>query len=540
MATFNSDAVKPEFNQYWYSKLTIDSLLSEATHHATRCAFLSTPSLYFALGENEDKDNSNDDDDDSRKRAVALRADSKLFEFDRQWSSDPGFVFYDYTKPEQIPIQYMNHFDYVVVDPPFITQEVWACYVETIKLIIKRDPNAGTEGAVGSGNIRDCLGGGKVLFTTILENHAMLEGLINGPLFIPRFRPSVCNLVYQYVCYTNYEATRLQRSNPEVTEDGDHDESRKLWAAIGMANDMRHSETAFAIQMETRDRRGEQLLDPNADKKVGPALRGPLLSECEGGEPVVFGMTADGQCIAIRGGGGGGGGVSDGGGNVASVVQALAWGHVPEGLTLYPGGNDAAAAAAAGEEEEVYGLAYAAVAALRRSLDDFKAGIDQRQRAMDVQLKLRHQRVRLSKERQQLMLSENNSSNTDGEREALTAKADAAIAAVTADIASSEADRTLQLDAMAALADSIVMQERSLAKLVNSGSEDEVDVPYAAGMAECVAAYRTVGVKKQPLQELASDATRKYKSPLFARMTRLMQDMKDMKKEHQRVLASSE
>ena len=38
-----------DMNQYWYSAHTIDVMVSEIEAHATRAAFLSTPSVYFSL-----------------------------------------------------------------------------------------------------------------------------------------------------------------------------------------------------------------------------------------------------------------------------------------------------------------------------------------------------------------------------------------------------------------------------------------------------------------------------------------------------------
>lgn len=40
-------------------------------------------------------------------------------------SKDQNFVFYDFNKPEDIPEKFNNYFDYILIDPPFITQEVW-------------------------------------------------------------------------------------------------------------------------------------------------------------------------------------------------------------------------------------------------------------------------------------------------------------------------------------------------------------------------------------------------------------------------------
>ena len=43
---------------------------------------------------------------------------------DTKWAKDPGFVLYDFTRPEDIPQDVRGTFDMVVADPPFITEEV--------------------------------------------------------------------------------------------------------------------------------------------------------------------------------------------------------------------------------------------------------------------------------------------------------------------------------------------------------------------------------------------------------------------------------
>ena len=47
---------KAELNQYWYSPHTIDVLVEEIRSVNGSIAFLSTPSLYFALTDLERKD----------------------------------------------------------------------------------------------------------------------------------------------------------------------------------------------------------------------------------------------------------------------------------------------------------------------------------------------------------------------------------------------------------------------------------------------------------------------------------------------------
>jgi hypothetical protein len=38
-----------DFNQYWYSKATINFMASECELFGTRIAFLSTPSIYYSM-----------------------------------------------------------------------------------------------------------------------------------------------------------------------------------------------------------------------------------------------------------------------------------------------------------------------------------------------------------------------------------------------------------------------------------------------------------------------------------------------------------
>lgn len=46
-----------------------------------------------------------------------------VVQLDTKWAKDPGFVLYDYTKPQDIPETLRGTFDMVVVDPPFVTRQ---------------------------------------------------------------------------------------------------------------------------------------------------------------------------------------------------------------------------------------------------------------------------------------------------------------------------------------------------------------------------------------------------------------------------------
>lgn len=65
-------------------------------------------------------------------------------------------------------------FDMVVIDPPFITREVWEKYAECAKWLLKE--------------------GGMWLLSTIDENEEMIKELTGSVR--AQFRPSIPNLVY--------------------------------------------------------------------------------------------------------------------------------------------------------------------------------------------------------------------------------------------------------------------------------------------------------------------------------------------------------
>ncbi|KAL3137528.1 hypothetical protein ABBQ38_004813 [Trebouxia sp. C0009 RCD-2024] len=171
---------KADLNQYWYSPATIDVLVEELLTISKRAAFLSTPSLYFSL-----------------PKASDLRKRSALFDLDKQWSREPNFVLYDFNNPEDIPVNIHNTFDCIVIDPPFITEEVWTLYAAAAKLLLAP--------------------GGRIVLSTIPENDSFLKLLLG--VTPQKFKPSIPHLVYQYHIYTNYSSILLSQPNPEIEAD---------------------------------------------------------------------------------------------------------------------------------------------------------------------------------------------------------------------------------------------------------------------------------------------------------------------------------
>lgn len=182
-----------DYNQYWYSPKTIEQMVldmvnqSQCSDSSYCIAFLSTPSLYFSL-------------------PVEIRDTSYVFDYDKKWNNDRGFVFYDFNKPdENIPATLLNNCDMVVIDPPFITREVWEKYSITANLLLKKGHNS----IINEPN-------GKIIGTTVYENKDMLMELLNTKQNV--FMPSIPNLVYQYNLYTNYNSVVFNKKNPEIPE----------------------------------------------------------------------------------------------------------------------------------------------------------------------------------------------------------------------------------------------------------------------------------------------------------------------------------
>ena len=87
----------------------------------------------------------------------------------------------------------------VVIDPPFITEEVWRLYAAAARALLRPD------------------GPQRVVCTTVAENAALIAELFPGARRT-RFQPSIPHLVYQYDLYCNWDAAAFATPNPEVPE----------------------------------------------------------------------------------------------------------------------------------------------------------------------------------------------------------------------------------------------------------------------------------------------------------------------------------
>ena len=103
-----------------YSSFTIKKVVEDLIEQGGSIAFLSTPSIYFSLPEEQ-------------------RNSCYVFDYDDKWNNDRGFVHYDFNLPEDLPSKLLKSFDIVVIDPPFITKEVWEKYAISAKLLLKNE-----------------------------------------------------------------------------------------------------------------------------------------------------------------------------------------------------------------------------------------------------------------------------------------------------------------------------------------------------------------------------------------------------------------
>jgi len=126
---------------------------------------------------------------------------------------------YDFNKPLELPEEILGKFAMVVVDPPFITRDVYEKYKVRARCLFSRPaerlltaphpPQTTIEALLAPG--------GKILISTVNENVEMLAELFPGLERRP-FQPSIPNLVYQYNLYTSYPSERMMQLNPEIPQ----------------------------------------------------------------------------------------------------------------------------------------------------------------------------------------------------------------------------------------------------------------------------------------------------------------------------------
>lgn len=102
-----------------------------------------------------------------------------------------------------------GNFDIVIIDPPFITRNVWEQYAMAVHFLLKNDLKEK----------------GIVIGTTVKENQDVMMELFHASLTV--FKPVVTNLVYQYTIFINCISTVLSVPNPELPQEEVVEEEEK-------------------------------------------------------------------------------------------------------------------------------------------------------------------------------------------------------------------------------------------------------------------------------------------------------------------------
>ena len=165
-----------DFNQYWFSEKTIQFILSQIQRHGNQCiGLISTPSIFFSLPkELQDKSYLFDIDD----KLISKHKNGKKYDF-------------NWTNFDEYFSDLKGTFDFIVIDPPFITEEAWNKFANFGKYLANDK----------------C----KFLVSSIAENAENLKKILG--VNMKNFKPSIPHLVYQYNFFANYEDEELFYNN---------------------------------------------------------------------------------------------------------------------------------------------------------------------------------------------------------------------------------------------------------------------------------------------------------------------------------------
>ncbi|BFZ09484.1 hypothetical protein BsWGS_12523 [Bradybaena similaris] len=162
-----------QLSQFWYDDKTAGILAREALaiageHGCIAC--VSSPTVY--------------------RQIVGFKPSTvevKCLEYDEKFKMfGDNFIFYDFNKPLNLDSSLKHHFDVVIADPPFLSEECLTQTAMTVKYLTKD----------------------KIILCT----GAVMENLAHKLLNVSpcQFRPTHQNqLQNEFLCYTNYESEAL-------------------------------------------------------------------------------------------------------------------------------------------------------------------------------------------------------------------------------------------------------------------------------------------------------------------------------------------
>ena len=119
-----------ELSQFWYDKDTGDRVMKYIAPFVNKrencnVALVSTPTMYRAY---------------IRNKSMFPFANFTIFEYDTRFDVfHDNFCFYDYRKPTAINEKYHHQFDLMIVDPPFLSEEVTEKVTHTVEFLGRGD-----------------------------------------------------------------------------------------------------------------------------------------------------------------------------------------------------------------------------------------------------------------------------------------------------------------------------------------------------------------------------------------------------------------
>uniref|UniRef100_A0A8D8XYY7 Protein-lysine N-methyltransferase n=2 Tax=Cacopsylla melanoneura TaxID=428564 RepID=A0A8D8XYY7_9HEMI len=161
-----------QLSQFWYDETTTQRLSEEAAQRIGNegsIALISCPTLYPKI------------------KKLAPEAKVSLFEYDTRfkvYGSD--FIFYDYKAPLDVPRELSGHYDLVILDPPFLSDECLTKAAVTAKFLAKRD-------------ILVCTG-------EIMQDLVQRLLGVKKCQFVPRHKNNLAN---DFACFVNFGSSLL-------------------------------------------------------------------------------------------------------------------------------------------------------------------------------------------------------------------------------------------------------------------------------------------------------------------------------------------
>uniref|UniRef100_A0A0N5BIB4 Protein-lysine N-methyltransferase n=1 Tax=Strongyloides papillosus TaxID=174720 RepID=A0A0N5BIB4_STREA len=170
-----------KMSQFWYDDETSNKLVNEAIEalgeKGGKIGLVSSPTLMRFFRQT----------DAYRDGKISIH----LFEFDRRFGEQfpEDYSFYDFNDPLNIDVSHKNKYDYVIADPPYLSDECLTAVSESLKYLLKND---------------EC----KILLCT----GAIMEETARRNLNVRRtnFNPKHCNNLSNDFCsFANYQTITL-------------------------------------------------------------------------------------------------------------------------------------------------------------------------------------------------------------------------------------------------------------------------------------------------------------------------------------------